>query len=215
VRPSFRVMSFLTLSVYTIEKISAYLSVKDLANLELSCRTLYSHIEEAGVWKSKFQYLSRIYQYKFISNIECSEWFTNVAEEESSLNLYKILTGLVLQTHRSFKKYFQGCFWEEERMNKIKFGEDECQNEEVIDEDVDEISLKEFIFTKGDSLLFNEGYFFIDDSDFPDIAAGNRLYFVASDVSKFLCSYTSWLEEYLIFIDKYFDVLREQVFLAH
>jgi len=38
---------------------------------------------------------------------------------------------------------------------------------------------------------------------------------LSNDVSKFLFMYESWLENYLSFIEKYFDVLREQVFLKH
>lgn len=209
----FRAMMIFVLGTYIIEKISVYLSIKDLSHLELSCKTLCDQLEEAGAWRSKFQLLSRIYKYGFIANI--GEYFSPLVDHDSGCGyFYKVLTGLVVLTHRGFKNHFQCCYWEQKHIDELASGSKDCRSEELVE--VDEICLEEFIFTKGDTIVFRKDHFVVVDLNFPDLGLRNPLKIIPNDdMSNFLSSYKSWLEEYLIFIEKYFDVLREQVFLAH
>ena len=207
-------MSILVLGVYLIEKISVYLSIKDLSHLELSCKTLCDQLEESGAWKLKFKHLAKIYQYSFIASVETSECVNPVKGHEAGRRyFYKTLTGLVLATHQCFKKHFQCCYWEEKRNDELDSGSKDYRNEELTE--VDETSLEEFIFTKGDTILFRKDHFIVSDINFPDFGMKIPLKILSNDVSKFLFMYESWLENYLSFIEKYFDVLREQVFLKH
>ena len=202
-------MSLLVVGVYLLEKISSFLSCRDLAHLELSCKTLSSQLEEAGVWKASFRKLSRKYQYGFIldtARLEAVEG-DGMGEEK----FYKLLTGLILITSRSFKKYFQCCFWEEKSLDVLGQG---SQSTEF--EDIDEISIKELLFTRGDSLVLKNCHLVIEDPDFPGLGLVNSLKVsFSNDLSKFLSRFRAWIEVYFKYIDKYLDVLREQVFLIH
>jgi len=200
-------MSLLVLGVYLLDKVCGYLPLQDLSNLEMTCKTLYFQVEEVGVWKSKFLALSRKYQYGFV--LDTSKQLHLVEPK-----FYKLLTGLVIIMNRSVMKYFQCCFWEERYLDQMNQGS--AESSDVAD--ADEISVKELLFTRGDSIVLRNGHFVVEDSDFPGLGLKNPLKIpleVAANISGFLSCFTAWLEEYFKYIEGFIDVLREQVFLFH
>ena len=197
----------LIIGVYLVDKVCCYLPLQDLSHLEMTCKTLYFQIEEVDVWKSKFLALSRKYQYGFV--LDTSKQLQLVEPK-----FYKMLTGLVIIMNRSVKKYFQCCFWEERYLDQTNQG---CTVSTDIG-DVDEISVKELLFTRGDSIVIRNGYFVVEDNDFPGLGLKNPLKIpceVSANIAGFLSCFKSWLEEYFKYIESYLDVLREQVFLSH
>ena len=122
----FRAMKIFDLGIYIIEKISVYLSIKDLSHLELSCKTFCTQLEEAGAWKSKFKHLAQIYKYGFIASIgECSRPLED--DDSGCRYFYKILTGLVLLTQRGFKNHFQCCYWEQKHIDELASESKDCR----------------------------------------------------------------------------------------
>jgi len=201
-------MSFEQIGLYLVDKICSYLSVRDVASLEQSCTRLHSEIDDVGVWRKMLEGYLNKFQYVFVIDALNS----NSAEHFVSSRRHKLLMAIVVVTNRAFKKYFQCCYWEEKHVDEQSIGPAVVSDGIVVD--AEEIAAKELLFTRGDKILFKNDHLLIEDPDFPGLMLDFPL-FNPPNISIFLRRYNSWLERYLDYMDKLFDVLREAVFLLH